>query len=81
MGCFAQAFFRKGVACVSGRASAFTNGAMLSDAPDAMFEIWIDDIATEVGGCLPKRVDPSRKYGGLEYDLRDPLVLNWSYCW
>ena len=64
---------------VSGRASAFTAGVILSEMPDALSEIWITDIGTEVGGCQPVYVDPAVTYGGFAADLHDPVILNWYF--
>ncbi|MDE0025098.1 MAG: hypothetical protein OXP69_11870 [Spirochaetaceae bacterium] len=64
---------------VSGRASAFTAGVILSEMPDALSEIWITDIGTEMSGCQPFYVDPAVTYGGFAADLHDPVILNWYF--
>lgn len=66
-------------AYVSGRASAFTAGVILSEMPDALSEIWITDIGTEMNGCQPLDVDPALEYGGFVADLHDPVILNWYF--
>ena len=57
-----------------GRVHAFTAVVFDTGAPDAIFEVTLAGIAeaTEDGGGPDRSFDPSKKYGGVTFDLNDP---------
>ena len=59
---------------VSGRINVFTAGAMLSDTPDNIWQVWLYAVASKPGDKFDFYfIDENKRYGGVTVDLTDPL--------